>query len=126
MFYAAIAPLLPALAHQLHLSKLSAGVMTAAYPVGTFFGSLPGGLLTVRIGPKRTVYAGLALLAVSTLAFGWLHNAPALDVARLVEGVGGACSWAGAMAWIVAESPAAGRGQAMGGMIGAAIGGALF
>jgi MFS family permease len=126
MFYAAIAPLLPTLAHQLHLSKLSAGVMTASYPVGTFFGSLPGGLLTVRIGPKRTVYAGLALLAGSTLAFGWLHNAPALDVARLAEGVGGACSWAGALAWIVAESPAAQRGQAMGGTIGAAIAGALF
>ena len=30
MFYAAIAPLLPDLAHQLHLSKLSAGAMTAA------------------------------------------------------------------------------------------------
>ncbi len=126
MFYAAIAPLLPGLAHQLHLSKLSAGVMTAAYPVGTFFGSLPGGILTVRIGPKRTVYAGLALLALSTLAFGWLHSAPVLDAARLVEGVGGACSWAGALAWVVAASPAAERGQAMGGTIGAAIAGALF
>jgi MFS family permease len=126
MFYAAIAPLLPTLAHQLHLSKLSAGVMTACYPVGTFFGSLPGGLLTVRIGPKRTVYLGMALLAVSTLAFGWLHNAPALDVARMAEGVGGACSWAGALAWIVVESPAAQRGQAVGATIGAAIGGALF
>jgi MFS family permease len=126
MFYAAIAPLLPTLAHQLHLSKLSAGVMTACYPVGTFFGSLPGGLLTVRIGPKRTVYAGLALLAVSTVAFGWAHGAAALDLARLAEGVGGACSWAGALAWIVAESPATRRGQTMGGAIGAAIGGALF
>jgi MFS family permease len=126
MFYAAIAPLLPTLAHQLHLSKLSAGVMTASYPVGTFLGSLPGGLLTVRIGPKRTVYAGLALLAGSTVAFGWLHNTLALDVARLAEGVGGAFSWAGALAWIVAESPANQRGRAMGGTIGAAIGGALF
>jgi MFS family permease len=126
MFYAAIAPLLPTLAHQLHLSKLSAGVMTACYPVGTFFGSLPGGLLTVRIGPKRTVYLGMALLAVSTLTFGWLHNAPALDMARMAEGVGGACSWAGALAWIVVESPAAQRGQAVGATIGAAIGGALF
>src|SRR5436309_1698101 len=103
MFYAAIAPLLPTLAHQLHLSKLSAGIMTACYPVGTFFGSLPGGLLTVRIGPKRTVYAGMALLAGSTVAFGWAHSAVALDVARLAEGVGGACSWSGALAWIVAE-----------------------
>src|SRR5207302_827906 len=65
MFYAAIAPLLPGLAHSLHLSKLSAGVMTAAYPLGTLAGALPGGVLAVRVGPKRTVYAGLALLAGS-------------------------------------------------------------
>lgn len=126
MFYAAIAPLLPTLAHQLHLSKLSAGVMTAAYPVGTFLGSLPGGVLTVRIGPKRTVYVGLALLAASTLAFGWLHDAPSLDAARLVEGIGGACSWSGALAWLVADAPPGRRGGMMGGAIGAAVGGSLF
>jgi MFS family permease len=126
MFYAAIAPLLPTLAHQLHLSKLSAGVMTASYPVGTFLGSLPGGVLTVRLGPKRTVYAGLALLAGSTLAFGWLHDAAALDAARLVQGIAGACSWAGALAWSVAGTPTGERGRAFGGTVGAAIAGALF
>ena len=41
MFYAAIAPLLPGLAHSLHLSKLSAGVMTASYPAGTLVAAIP-------------------------------------------------------------------------------------
>ncbi len=126
LFYAAIAPLLPELARELRLSKLSAGVMTGSYPLGTLIGSIPGGVLAVRAGPKRTVYAGLGLLGGSTLAFGLLHNAPALDVARFVEGVGGACSWAGGLAWIVAEAPAERRGTLIGGAIGAAIGGALF
>jgi predicted MFS family arabinose efflux permease len=126
VFYAAIAPLLPSLVHQLHMSKLSAGVMTAMYPIGTFVGSIPGGMLTVRIGPKRTVYVGLALLAVSTLAFGWLHSVAALDAARFVEGVGGAFSWAGALAWLVADVPANRRGERIGGALGAAIAGALF
>jgi MFS family permease len=126
MFYAAITPLLPTLAHELHLSKLSAGVMTAAYPAGTLVGSLPGGVLAVRAGPKRTVYVGLVLLAISTLAFGFLNSAAALDVARFVEGVGGACSWAGGLAWIVTEAPASRRGQLMGAALGAAVGGALF
>jgi MFS family permease len=126
MFYAAIAPLLPALAHSLHLSKLSAGVMTASYPAGTLAAAIPGGMLAVRFGPKRTVYIGLALLACSTLAFGFLQNAPALDAARLVEGVGGACSWAGGLAWIVAEAPPDRRGGQIGAALGAAIGGSLF
>jgi MFS family permease len=126
MFYAAIAPLLPTLTHQLHLTKLSAGVMTAAYPVGTLVASLPGGVLAVRAGPKRTVFAGLALLAGSSLAFGLLRNTAALDAARFVEGVGGACSWAGGLAWLVAEAPAGRRGELIGGALGAAIGGALF
>jgi MFS family permease len=126
MFYAAIAPLLPALAHELRLSKLSAGVMTASYPVGMLIGSLPGGILAVRAGPKRAVYVGLALLATSTLAFGFLRDAAALDAARFVEGVGGACSWAGGLAWIVAEVSPERRGALIGGAVGAAIGGALL
>ncbi len=126
MFYAAIAPLLPALTHELRLTKLSAGLMTAAYPLGTLVGSLPGGVLAVRLGPRRTVYWGLALLAGSTLAFGLLNDAATLDAARFVEGVGGACSWAGGLAWIVAEAPAERRGGLIGRALGAAIAGALF
>jgi MFS family permease len=126
MFYAAIAPLLPTLAHQLHLSKLSAGVMTASYPLGTLLGSIPGGILAARAGPKTTVCAGLALLGGSTLAFGFLTQPVLLDVARLIEGIGGACSWAGGLAWIVAEAPPSRRGALIGGALGAAIAGALF
>jgi MFS family permease len=126
MFYAVIAPLLPTLARDLHLSKLSAGVMTASYPVGTLLGSLPGGVVAARVGPKPTVAAGLALLAGSTVAFALLHDAVSLDCARLVEGVGGAFSWAGGLAWIVAETRSERRGALIGQALGAAIGGALF
>jgi MFS family permease len=126
MFYAAIAPLLPGLAHSLHLSRLSAGVMTASYPVGTLIGSLPGGILAVRAGPRPTVCAGLALLAVSTVAFGFLDSAPALDAARFVEGIGGACSWAGGLAWIIAAATPDRRGGLIGGALGAGIAGALL
>jgi MFS family permease len=126
MFYAAIAPLLPSLAHELHLSKLSAGVMTASYPLGTLLGSLPGGMLAARAGPKTAVVTGLGLLACSTLAFGFLGSAVLLDLARLIEGVGGACSWAGGIAWIAEETPPERRGTLIGSALGAAIGGALF
>jgi MFS family permease len=100
--------------------------MTASYPVGTLVGSLPGGVLAARVGPKQTVAAGLVLLAGSTIAFAFLHDAVALDSARFIEGLGGACSWAGGLAWIVAETAAARRGAMIGRALGAAIGGSLF
>ncbi|MDT5026220.1 MAG: hypothetical protein QOE61_2646 [Micromonosporaceae bacterium] len=126
MFYAVIAPLLPGLVHELRLSKLSAGLLTASYAIGTLVGSLPAGVLAVRAGPRPTVCTGLALLVSSTLAFGLLHTVVALDIARFIEGVGGACSWAGGLAWIAGETPADRRGAMMGRAMGAAIGGALF
>jgi predicted MFS family arabinose efflux permease len=126
MFYAVIAPLLPTLVHELHMSKASAGLMTASYPVGTLVGSLPGGVLAARAGPRFAVVTGLVLLASSTLAFAFLHDVRALDGARFVEGVGGACSWAGGIAWITSESSPERRGARIGRVLGAAIGGALF
>jgi MFS family permease len=126
MFYAVIAPLLPQLTHQLHLSKLSAGVLTAAYPAGTLLASLPGGVLAVRLGPRFSLCTGLALLAVATIGFAFLRSTVGLDLARFVEGVGGACSWAGGLAWLVAETPLDRRGVVIGRALAAAIGGALL
>jgi MFS family permease len=126
LLYAVLAPLLPELARSLSLSKASAGLLTAAYPIGTLVGSIPGGLLVVRIGPRATVLIGLWLLALSSAAFGWVHPIAALDAARFAEGVSSACSWAGGLAWIVTATPAAERGSLMGRVLGAAVGGALF
>ena len=102
------------------------GCSTASYPIGTLVGSLPGGLLVLRAGPRATVFTGLGLLLCSTVAFALLRSAPALDIARFVEGVGGACSWTGGLAWIVLESPDAQRGALLGRAVGASIAGALF
>lgn len=126
LFYAVLAPLLPQLVDELGLSKLSAGLLTASYPIGTLAGSLPGGLLVLRAGPRFTVLSGLALLLCSTVAFAVLQGAAALDIARFVEGVGGAFSWAGGLAWIVVEGPDSQRGAMLGRAVGAAIAGALF
>ncbi len=126
LFYAVITPLLPELSHQLHLSKLSAGVMIAAYPAGTLVAALPGGALAVRRGPRFALITGLVLVVISTVGFGFLRTAPGLDLARFVEGVGGACAWAGGLAWIVAVTPAQRRGAVMGRALGTAIAGSLF
>lgn len=126
LFYSVITPLLPELSHQLHLSKLTAGVMTAGYPAGTLIGSLPGGALAVRRGPRFTLISGLLLVVISTVAFGLLRSAVALDTARFVEGIGGAGAWAGGLAWVVAATPPERRGAVMGSTLGTAIAGSLF
>ena len=126
MFYAAVVPLLPTLTHELHLSKASAGVLTAGYAAGTLVGSIPGGMLAARAGPRTTIYAGLFLMGASSLAFGFLDNIAGLDAARFVQGFGGACTWAGSLAWLIGAVDAGRRGSVIGGALAAAIGGALF
>ena len=125
-FYAAITPLLPDLTEEFGLSKSGAGLLAAAYPIGTFVGGLPGGYLAARVGVKPTVLLGLALMTVASVGFAFAHTVLLLDLARFVQGVGGAASWAGAMAWIAGAAPKEQRGQMIGTAMGAAIAGALF
>jgi MFS family permease len=125
-FYAVVAPLLPTYADDLDLSKASAGILLAAYPAGTLLAAIPSGLLAVRIGPRPTVLVGLALLALASIGFAFASNVVTLDLARLVQGIGGACSWAGGLGWLVAEAPPERRGELIGTALGAAIGGALL
>src|SRR3954452_5730292 len=125
-FYAAITPLLPDLTEQFGLSKTGAGVLAAAYPAGTFAGGLPGGWLAARVGVKPTVLVGLALMTLSSVGFAFGESVLVLDIARFVQGVGGAASWAGAMGWLAAAAPREQRGQMIGSAMGAAIAGALL
>jgi MFS family permease len=125
VFYAAVVPLLPSLTRELHLSKASAGVLTAGYAAGTLVGSLPGGMLAERYGPRVTLYAGLTMMGGASLAFGLLNNIALLDAARFVQGLGGACTWAGSMVWVILVTPPERRGSAIGSALAAGIAGAL-
>jgi predicted MFS family arabinose efflux permease len=121
MFFAAITPLLPKLVDELDLGKNGAGVLTGSYAAGSLVGSLPAGWLVARTGVKASVIVGLTLMAASGLAFAFGGSAEVLDGARFLQGVGGACSWAAAMAWITTEAPRERRGQLLGGVIASAI-----
>jgi MFS family permease len=126
MFFAAVAPLLPHYSDELDLTKTAAGVLTAAYPAGTFAGSLPGGWLAARWGVKPTLLCGVAMLGATSVVFGFANDIVLLDGARFVQGVGGAFMWASGMAWLVSASPPERRGELIGSALAAAIVGVLF
>lgn len=125
-FYAVVAPLLPELEDELGLSKAEAGILVGAYPAGTLAGALPSGFLAARIGPRKVVVLGLLLLSASSVVFGVVRDALVLDIARFVQGIGGACSWAGALAWLIGAAPAGRRGELIGTALAAGIAGALL
>jgi MFS family permease len=126
MFFAAVAPLLPHYTDELDLSKTGAGILTAAYPAGTFVGALPSGWLATRWGVKPTLLLGLAMLGLASLGFAFAGNIVLLDSARFIQGVGGACMWAAGMAWLVSAAPADRRGEMIGAALSAAIVGVLL
>lgn len=126
LFFAVVAPLLPHYAHDLHLGKAGAGILTGAYAAGTLVGAVPSGILAARAGGRIAILTGLTLLAVTSVAFGFLHTPVLLDLARFAQGLGGACTWAGGLSWLIEAAPADRRGELIGRALGAAIAGEVL
>jgi MFS family permease len=126
MVYAATAPLLPYYSHHYHLTKSAAGILAATYAAGTLIASLPAGWLAVRVGVRATIVTGLSLMIASSIGFGLAHTIWLLDTVRFIQGVGGAASWAGGLAWLIGRADPDRRGELIGTTLSAAIGGGLL
>jgi MFS family permease len=126
LFFTALTPLIPHFAHKYGLSKAGAGVFISTYAAGTLLGAIPAGLATTRLGPKRTVLAGLVLMTAASLGFALAGNVWALGASRLFQGIGSSFSWAGGLAWVIASAPRERRGELLGTAMGAAVFGALL
>jgi predicted MFS family arabinose efflux permease len=126
IFFTALSPLLPGYVTALGLSKFEAGLLVGAYAAGALLGAVPSGLLASRRGAKPTMLLGLGLLAGSSVVFGLAGGVWLLDFARLVQGVGAALAWTGALTWLVQEAPARRRGELIGVVVAAAAGGAVL
>jgi MFS family permease len=126
MLYAALTPLLPHFAHELHLSKARAGTLVAAYAAGALVGGLPGGWATARLGARRAVLVGLTGMGLASIGFALADSFSTLFVARFVQGLGSAFTWSGSFAWLLAAAPRERRGALIGSAMGAAVFGAMF
>jgi MFS family permease len=126
LFFTALTPLIPQFADKYDLSKAGAGVLVSAYAAGTLVGALPGGLATIRLGPKRTVLIGLTLMTAASLGFALAGDVWTLEMSRFFQGVGSSCSWAGGLAWVIGSTPRERRGELIGTTMGAAVFGALL
>jgi MFS family permease len=126
LFFTALTPLLPHFAEKYGFSKAGAGVFISTYAAGTLLGAIPAGLATIRLGPKRTVLVGLALMTVASFGFALAGDVWTLSVSRLFQGIGSSFSWAGGLAWVIASTPRERRGALLGTAMGAAVFGALL
>jgi len=119
--FGALIPLLPGYVDDFDLTKLEAGLLFGAFAAGALAGGIPAGIAAARLGPKRAVIGGLCLLAVASVAFGISGDAVTLGLARFLQGVSSAITWAGALGWIAAETERGRRGQVLGTAFGVAV-----
>ena len=126
IFYAALTPLVPYFNEEFGLSKSAVGVLSGAYGAGVLVGSAPGAYLASRAGVKAAALVGLALLSLTSLAFGVADAAWVLVLTRFAGGFGSALSWVAAFTWLTTRVPEERRGESIGVMISAAVFGALL
>jgi EmrB/QacA subfamily drug resistance transporter len=86
--------------------------------------TLSAGSLADRLGRRRVFVAGLVIFTLASLACGLAPSATALNIARAVQGIGGAVMFAVSLALIAQEFHGREMGTATG-IYGATIGGAV-
>ena len=126
MLYAVLTPLLPQMVRELHVGEGTAGLLVAAFAVGSFTGALPAGLVSAHLGSKAAVILGMTLLSIASLVFAMAGSLEGLLAARFVQGLSSAMSWSGALGWLLSAAPRQHRGHLLGVALGAGIFGAVF
>src|SRR3954453_21419854 len=114
---------LPDIQLNLHASLSSLQWVVDAYSLTLAAFLLTAGSLADRIGRRRVFTFGFAIFTIASFLCGISPNATLLNLARAVQGVGGAAMFATSLALIAQEFQGKERGTAIGAG-GAAIGGA--
>jgi MFS family permease len=105
---------LPAMGASLHADAVTLSWVSTAFLLVSASLLLPLGSLADRMGRRRLFALGLAISAAAGMASAAARSASDLIALRALTGVGGALQFATSLALVVALTPAATRGAAIG------------
>lgn len=105
---------LPSIQRDLHASAAGLQWVVEGYSLFLSALILIGGSLGDGFGRRRVFVAGIALFAIASLACAAAQSIVELDVARAIQGIGGALATPGSLALISANFSGAERGRAIG------------
>lgn len=129
-----VAPGIPAFARQFGVSVAAAASVISAFALMRVAFALPAGRLVDRLGSRKVMAAGIAVVAVSSVLAGFSQSFVQLLVLRGVGGLGSAMYTVSAQALLLASVPGGQRGRAsglytggflLGGITGPALGGVI-
>lgn len=88
MIIGKLPPAVPALQQELGVTLVQAGFLLSLVQVASLSLGLFLGLASERLGLRRSMLAGLALMSLASFAGGWVESVSALLVLRAFEGLG--------------------------------------
>lgn len=112
--FSVVAPIFPHYALSLGASYTMLGFIVSIYGATQLLTQVPIGRLSDRIGRKRILLLGLATFTFMPLLYIYASSAYLLLLIRALGGVGASAVWPLAMALIVEQTRADGRGAALG------------
>ena len=112
--YGIVAPSIPAFARQFGVSTAAAASVISAFALMRVVGALPAGRLVDRFGERRTMAAGIVIVAVSSVLAGFSGSFVQLIVLRGVGGIGSAMFGVSGQTLLLSSVRSDQRGRASG------------
>ncbi len=127
-----IAPVLPLYAKSLDANTAMASFLVSSFGIARVVMDVPSGVIVDRLGERKLIHSGLAVIILSSILCGFAPNYGVLLLGRVLEGIGSAMYTITALTLIAKIAPKKSRGKHMsiytgmillGGIFGPAIGG---
>lgn len=112
--YSIAVPVLPDISQRFGASPTMVGLLFASFGLTVLVTSVPMGAISDRTGRRLPLVGGMALLAVSAVAFAYAPTLQWLFAARLMQGAADAITWVVGFAVIADVTTTDDRGRAMG------------